>query len=135
MSFRYPESESVLLEFKREIPKNEQIIKTIIGFCNQKGGRLILGIDDDRTIVGLPENQINQLLESLDHSIYDTCYPPIIPLLSTQAFGDKTILIIAVSSGMSKPYFKKSEGMERGTYIRIGRSTVLATPAMIEELK
>jgi hypothetical protein len=31
---RHPESKSVLLEFKREIPKNEQTIKTIIGFCN-----------------------------------------------------------------------------------------------------
>ncbi len=36
---RHPESESALLEFKREVPKNEQIIKTIIGFCNQKGGK------------------------------------------------------------------------------------------------
>jgi ATP-dependent DNA helicase RecG len=133
--FRYPESESALLEFKREVPKNEQIVKTIIGFCNQKGGRLILGVDDNRTIVGLPEDQINKLLESLDHSIYEACYPPIIPLLSAQVFGDKTILIISVSSGMSKPYFRKSEGIEKGTYIRVGRSTVHATPAMIEELK
>lgn len=135
MSFRHPESESALLEFKREIPKNEQIIKTVIGFCNQKGGRLIIGVDNDRSIVGLPEDQINKLLESLDHSIYESCYPPIIPLVSTQLFGDKTVLVIAVSSGMSKPYFKKSEGIEKGTYIRIGRSTVRATSAMIEELK
>lgn len=133
--FRYPEPESALLEFKREVPKNEQIIKTIIGFCNQKGGKLILGVDDDRTIVGVPEHRINQLLESLDHSIYEACYPPIIPLISTQVFGDKTVLIIAVSSGMSKPYFRKSEGKENGTYIRIGRSTVHATPAIIEELQ
>lgn len=132
---RHPESESALMEFKREVPKNDQIIKTIIGFCNQKGGRLILGIADDRTIVGLSEDQINNLLESLDHSIYEACYPPIIPLVSTQLFGDKTVLIIAVSSGMSKPYFRKSEGLEKGTYIRVGRSTVRATPAMIEELK
>ncbi len=132
---RHPESESALLEFKKEIPKNDQIIKTIIGFCNQKGGRLILGIADDRTIVGLSEDQINNLLESLDHSIYEACYPPIIPLISTQLFGDKAVLIIAVSSGMSKPYFRKSEGLEKGTYIRVGRSTVRATPAMIEELK
>ncbi len=132
---RHPESESAFIEFKREVPKNEQIIKTIIGFCNQKGGRLVIGVDNDRTIVGLPEEEINKLLESLDHSIYEACYPPIIPLISTQVFGDKTVLVVAVSSGMSKPYFRKSEGMEKGTYIRIGRSTVRATPAMIEELK
>lgn len=133
--FRYPEPESALLEFKREVPKKDQIIKTMIGFCNQKGGKLILGIDDDRTVIGLPNDQINSLLESLDISIHEACYPPIIPLVSTQVFGDKTVLIISVSSGMNKPYFRKSEGMEKGTYIRIGQNTVRATAAMIEELK
>ncbi|MBA2367672.1 MAG: putative DNA binding domain-containing protein [Candidatus Protochlamydia sp.] len=133
--FRYPESESALLEFKREVPKKEQIIKTIIGFCNQKGGKLVLGVDDDRTIIGLSDDIISKLLESLDQSIYEACYPPIIPLLSTQVFGDKTVLIITVSSGMNKPYFRKCEGLEKGTYVRIGRSTVHATPTMIEELK
>ncbi len=132
---RYPESESALLEFKREIPKNDQIIKTVIGFCNQKGGRLILGVADDRTVVGIPEEQISKLLESLDHAIYEACHPPIIPLISTQYFEDKIILIISVSSGMAKPYFRKAEGVEKGTYIRIGRSTVRATPPIIEELK
>ena len=32
---RYPEEESSILEWKREMPQNEQIIKTIIGFCNR----------------------------------------------------------------------------------------------------
>jgi ATP-dependent DNA helicase RecG len=134
-TIRYPEMESSFLEFKREVPKNDQIIKTIIGFCNQKGGKLILGVADDRTIVGLPELVIEHLLESLDHAIYEACHPTIIPVISQQRFGDKSILIISVSAGMNKPYYRKSEGMHRGTFVRIGRSTVKATPEMIEELK
>jgi len=132
---RYPEMESSFLEFKKEVPKNDQIIKTIIGFCNQKGGKLILGVADDRTIVGIPELVIEHLLESLDHAIYEACHPTIIPVISQQRFGDKSILIISVSAGMNKPYYRKSEGMHRGTFVRIGRSTVKATPEMIEELK
>lgn len=132
---RYPEEESAFLEFKREVPKNDQIIKTIIGFCNQKGGKLILGVDDDRTVVGLSEARIEQLLESLDHAIYEACHPTIIPVISQQRFGEKSILVISVSAGMSKPYFRKSEGMNRGTYMRIGRSTVKATPEIIKELQ
>lgn len=132
---RYPETESSFLEFKREVPKNDQIIKTIIGFCNQKGGRIIIGVADDRTIIGLPQSEIEHLLESLDHVIYEACHPTIIPLISQQRFGNKSILIISVSSGMSKPYYRKSEGMQRGTFVRVGRSTIRATPEMIEELK
>lgn len=81
--FRYPDAELALLEFKREVPKNGQIIKTVIGFSNQKGGKLLLGVDYNLTIVGIPEDQKDQRLESLDHSLYEACYPPIIPLLST----------------------------------------------------
>lgn len=132
---RHPEMESSFLEFKKEVPKNDQIIKTIIGFCNQKGGKLVIGVGDDRTIVGLPETTIEHLLESLDHAIYEACHPTIIPVISQQRFGDKSVIVIAVSSGMNKPYFRKSEGCQHGTYVRVGRSTVKATPEMIEELK
>lgn len=134
-AMHYPEDESIYLEFKREVPKNDQIIKTIIGFCNQKGGKLIIGVADDRTIIGLPESVIEHLFESLDHSIYEACHPTIIPVISQQRFGDKSIVVISVSPGMNKPYFRKSEGVNLGTYIRIGRSTVKATPEIIEELK
>lgn len=132
---RYPDEESALLELKLEVPKNDQVIKTIIGFCNQKGGKLVLGVADDRTIVGLSETVIEHLLESLDHAIYEACHPTIIPVLSQQRFGDKSVVVISVSAGMSKPYYRKSEGLNRGTYIRIGRSTVKATPEIIDELK
>lgn len=132
---RYPEMESSLLEFKRDVPKNDQIIKTIIGFCNQKGGRLILGVADDRTIVGLPETVTEHLLETLDHAIYEACHPTIIPVISLQRFSDKSVIVISVSSGMNKPYFRKSEGLNQGTYVRIGRSTVKATPEIIDELR
>ena len=63
------------------------------------------------------------------------CHPTIIPVISQQRFGDKTIIVISVSSGMNKPYYRKSEGPDQGTYVRIGRSTVKATPEIIEELK
>jgi predicted HTH transcriptional regulator len=36
---------------------------------------------------------------------------------------------------MNKPYYHRKEGLENGTYIRLGRSTIHATAEMIEELK
>lgn len=135
MTLRYPEEESIFLEFKREVPRNDQIIKTIIGFCNQKGGKLIIGVSDDRTIIGLEDPVVEHLLESLDNAIYEACHPTIIPMISQQRFENKTVVVISVSPGMNKPYYRKSEGLNRGTYIRIGRSTVKATPEIIEELK
>jgi len=54
MAQYYPDAESGRLEFKEKIPENQQIIKTIIGFCNQFGGRLVIGVANNREIVGVP---------------------------------------------------------------------------------
>ena len=132
---RYPEVESNVIEFKREIPKNNQIIKTIIGFCNLHGGKLIIGVADDRSIVGLPDDQIEDAMEAIDQSIYDACSPHILPRLSVQHLADKALLVIEVSEGMNKPYFLRTEGIEKGTYIRLGRHTMRASSEIIQELK
>lgn len=131
----YPEKESTVLELKREIPTKQQIVKTVIGFCNLYGGRLVLGVGDNREIVGVPEDTIDEVTEVLQRSIYESCTPLIIPSIHTQRIEDKVILLIDVSSGMTKPYYLTSEGMNNGTYWRIGTQTVKATPEMIQDLQ
>lgn len=132
---KYPENESPVLEFKREIPKNDQIIKTIIGFCNQSGGRLIIGVDDDGTVIGLDQDKALELMEWVEKAVFEASSPPIIPNVLIQRLADKLVLVIKVSAGMNKPYYRTVEGLEKGTYVRIGRSTVRATSDLIEELK
>lgn len=131
----YSEKESAVLELKREIPTKHQIVKTIIGFCNLYGGRLVLGVDDNREIVGIPEDQVDEITESLHRSIYESCTPLIIPSIHSQRIDDRVILLIDVSSGMTKPYYLTPEGMNKGTYCRIGTQTVKATPEMIQDLQ
>lgn len=132
---RYPEEESSTLEFKESLPKNNQILKTIVGFCNRKGGKIIIGVKDDRTVIGLPDETLQQALETLDEAIYSASVPHIVPHVYVQRIGDANILLVEVSAGMNKPYWIKSEGMERGAFVRLGRSTLLATPEMIQELQ
>ncbi len=88
---------------------------------------MVIGVDDTGEIVGIPQAEIQKALESLDKAICEASHPAIIPRVYSQRFGDKSVLTIEVSSGMSKPYFRKSEGLDRGAYIRIGRNTVSAT--------
>lgn len=131
----YPEKESSTVEFKESLPQNNQIVKTVIGFCNQKGGKIIIGVDDDGTIKGLSSKEIEFALQHLDQKIFEATSPTIIPRIYTQAINDKTVLVVEVSPGMNKPYFLKKEGVEQGTYIRLGRSTMRASPDTIKELQ
>ena len=38
----YFQDESSFVEWKRGIPRYDQILKTIIGFCNQNGGKIVV---------------------------------------------------------------------------------------------
>ena len=132
---KYAEQESSVLEFKKEIPKNEQIIKSIIGFCNHQGGKLIIGIDNDGTIVGIDESKVQEMMEYLEKSISESSFPPIFVHSYLQRISGKTILFLEVSEGRNKPYYLKRDGNKKGVYVRLGRSTIRATDDMIEELK
>lgn len=107
----------------------------MIGFCNLYGGRLVLGVDDNRNIVGIQEDMIDQITESLHRSIYESCTPLVIPSIHSQRIDDKVILLIDVSSGMTKPYYLTSVGINKGTYCRIGTQTIKATPEMIQDIQ
>lgn len=132
---KYKGHESTILEFKEKMPQNQQIVKSIISFCNMFGGRLIIGINDQGEILGAPELGISRQMIALQQTIYQSCSPPIIPAIYTQRVEDKLLLIVEVSSGMNKPYFITSAGMQEGTYVRIGAQTVKANPALIAELQ
>ncbi len=132
---KYPNIESSTVEFKKEIPQSDQIVKTIIGFCNQNGGKLIIGVADNGTIIGVSSDLAAYAIESLSKAIYDASAPPILPLVYTQTINERTLLVIEVSSGTNKPYYRKSEGLEKGTYIRLGSMTLRASSDLIEELK
>lgn len=130
----YSESESSTLEFKEKIPSRDQVLKTVIGFCNLYGGRIVIGVKDSGQVVGIEEKEVERILEDLDKSIYESCSPPILPDIHTQRLGEKLLIIIVVSPGMQKPYFLRAEGVAKGVYIRLGRSTMRADAGTIEGL-
>src|SRR5579871_5559381 len=102
---RYPETESATIEWKEAIPQKQPIYKTVVGFCNQNGGKLILGVRDDGVVVGLPQKQVEEYLETLERDIYNACSPPIIPRVFARRIEEKSVVIVEVSAGMNKPYY------------------------------
>ena len=43
--------ESKTLEFKRNLLSPKPLLKTLVAFANTAGGRLVIGVDDDRQII------------------------------------------------------------------------------------
>ena len=126
--------ESKTLEFKERMPSNLSIVKTIIAFSNTSGGKVILGVSDERNIVGVTED-IFELQDKISSLIYESCYPAILPHMYTKNIEGKILLVIDVNKGSLVPYYIKAEGKENGVYIRIGATNRKADRENITELE
>ncbi len=133
---KYPQKESSVLEFKRDIPQKKQtLLKTIVGFANTYGGEMVIGVDDSGEIIGVPEDSVDQLIDDLNRSIYDTVSPSIYPSIYTKRIGDQLVVIVDIAEGANKPYHFRNERINEGTFIRMGTHTMLATQDIIQQLQ
>ena len=124
------------LEFKESFPTDNKVAKTAIAFSNGVGGKIIIGVKDDtREIIGVDEQNIFKLEEQISQSIFDNCYPTIIPEITIHSVNNKTLLVVVIYPGNDVPYFLKSKGKKEGVYIRVGSSNRIANDELITELE
>ena len=127
--------ESKTLELKRELPSSEQIARTILAFANTSGGKLVIGVDDQRQIIGIVTDDIFALQDKITSMIFDSCHPNILPEIYTLNHEDKLLLVIEVFRGNLLPYYLKKDGKNNGTYIRIGATNRKASLENIIDLE
>ncbi|MBP5640020.1 MAG: putative DNA binding domain-containing protein [Victivallales bacterium] len=129
--------ESKNTEFKEMLPNNsEKYTKTVIAYANSQGGKLIFGvIDETREIVGIDESILFHTMDSIANAISDCCEPQIVPDIEPCMINGKTVVVVTVSPEPHRPYYLKSKGKERGTYIRVGGTTRAASLEKIKELE
>jgi ATP-dependent DNA helicase RecG len=84
--------ESKTLEFKEDISSYEKIVKTIIAFANCAGGKIIIGIDDNKNVVGVDDPL--DMEERLTNIIFDCIAPRILPSIEIIPIDDKQLLVI-----------------------------------------
>jgi ATP-dependent DNA helicase RecG len=129
------QGETKTLEFKKTLPTVADLAKTIIAFANTSGGKLIIGVNDNREIIGLDDNEIFAIQDKIASIIYDRCYPNILPEIYTANIEGRLILIIEIFRGNLLPYYLKQDGKNNGTYIRIGATNRKAEFENILELE
>jgi ATP-dependent DNA helicase RecG len=70
MNTLYPELESNTLEWKEKTPEVSKILRTVVGFANQYGGRIIIGIRNNGEVTGLQDEEIQTDLEMLSDQAF-----------------------------------------------------------------
>lgn len=125
--------EGKILEFKRDLSSPRPFLKTLVAFANTAGGKLIIGVADDKRIVGVEQPLDEE--ERLANIISDSIAPRLIPNIEMTTVQGKTLLVVEVFLSNTRPHWLSAEGTERGIYVRLGSSNRQADPELIDELR
>lgn len=99
--------ETATLEFKQQLSKS--YLKTVSAYANYGTGKIIFGIADDGTPVGLTDPQDTCL--RIEHAINDSIDP--VPRFELAIEGDTRTVTLTVHEGPDKPYLSSGRAYRR----------------------
>ena len=108
---------------KLEINKPKSWLKSVSAFTNGRGGKLIFGVKEDNTIIGLSDYQ--EVSENISEIIKTKMDPNPEFDMEIKEIDGKVILILSIFAGKNTPYFVV-DGGTRTAYKRIGNQSVPA---------
>ena len=126
------QGEGDMLDYKQEITSANKIAKTMVSFANHKGGTLLVGVRDNKSIAGIRTEDEKYMLD-LAASFY--CKPEITLEIIEHEIGDKVILECIVPHGDEKPYAAKGDDSKYWVYIRNKDKSLLASKIVVDVLR
>jgi ATP-dependent DNA helicase RecG len=113
------------VEFKLDTVRPEQLAKEVVALANLKGGHILLGVADDKSIAGLTRANLSEWLADTVLARY--VHPVILPYYEEILLDDgKVVAIITIGQEFSKPYVVRANDRETA-YVRIGSISRQAT--------
>ena len=93
-------------QFKQsqDVANIKSLAGEMVAFANSKGGRLLIGVDDSGTIVGVAPHDIRRINQLISNVASDCIRPSINPETDNVFVGGKVVMVVIVPEGISKPY-------------------------------
>ncbi|MEP7763102.1 RNA-binding domain-containing protein [Sanguibacter sp. 25GB23B1] len=130
---RVLEPEGKTREYKRDFSSPDGLTKSIVAFANSAGGQLVVGVEDDRSIVGVDDPLAAE--ERVTSLIADRIAPLLVPGIDIVTVGEHSLLIVDVPLSTQRPHYVKRRGIEQGAYVRLGSTNRQADAALVAELE
>ena len=117
-------------DFKQTISDPYKIAKTISSFANTLGGKILVGVKDDRSILGVDPEEEKYMLETAAEFY---CDPPVnLEYVEVEdEEEEKTILVVNIKESSDKPHYVKDEKEQRHVYIRQRDKSLPASKQMV----
>lgn len=129
--------ENQTVEFKRKFTEPEKIAREMIALANTHGGRILFGIDDDKSVVGV-ESEKGEI-EYIDLAAKFYCEPELNYSVDILHIYRKDVIIVNIPESKTKPHRLiengKNDDDETKVYIRVKDRSVQASKETIKVLK
>ncbi|EMR00949.1 RNA-binding domain-containing protein [Cesiribacter andamanensis] len=121
------------LDFKQRISSLEKIARTLCAFANTRGGLLLVGVSDDRSICGTDPEEEKYMLEQ---AATDYCNPPL-PLQYQELEDEegRTVLLVQVQESAHKPHACRNQQGHWQVYVRLQDKSIPAGPTLLSQLE
>lgn len=120
--------ESQTLDFKQQISSKEKIAKTISAMANSEGGIILIGLSDQRKIVGIDPEEEKYMVEAANEQF---CVPKATISIEEvkinegeQGRMEKYVLIVEVSKASGYLIFVRKESGELKAFKRENDQTL-----------
>ena len=121
--------EYVQQDFKFGITDSRKISRSLSAFANTIGGRLLIGVKDNGTIVGVKTEEEFYMVEAAAQ-LYSV--PEIDFLSKAWNFEGKTVLEVRIEESTLKPHYVKNSDGTKNAYFRVKDENILASPVLIK---
>jgi len=93
-------------QFKRsqDVTNAKSLAGEIVAFANSKGGKILIGVDDDGVIIGLSSDDIRRINQLIANTTTNCIRPPINPETENISVGERLVMVVSIPEGISKPY-------------------------------
>lgn len=106
---RISQGEDSYTQFKQQAIPAKDLAKEFGAFSNSQGGIIVFGVvNKTNEIIGLSEEQIEQIGQLIGNTANENIRPPIHPLMQNISIDDKKLIIVSIGNGTSKPYATSS---------------------------
>jgi len=114
------EGENSGVEFKRDDIRPEDLAKALVALSNLRGGRVLLGVEDDGTVSGLVRDRVDEWVMTVAR---DKVRPPLIPYVETvtDPGSGRRLAVVTVEAGYA--VHAVWHNRHSSYFIRVGRQS------------
>ena len=91
-------------QFKCTVTNSDALAAELVAFSNSGGGTLLIGVNDDGSIAGLPAAEVRRINQLLSNAASQHLRPPVHPLTENVLTAQGLVIVVTIPNGLSKPY-------------------------------